>query len=476
MSAPGQFAELRLSEAQRASFLERVRAVVGADDYGLIEGMSYALPELIELIEQDPMTLRKLRLLLFGPKTEKTKQVCPPAAAPASVPAKAKGHGRTKARNYTGARWVQVPHPELQAGARCPLCPHGTVRKQKSPAVVLRIVGAPPISATGYQMERWRCDTCGEVFTAPTPSEAGSQKYAPSVGVTVALLRYGSGMPHYRLAKLQQSLGVPLPASTQWEVMQPLAQQAQPILEELITQAAQSPLIHHDDTTRRILDLRRPDSATAVPMDPQRKGTFTTNLLAYVEDHPVALYFTGWQHAGENLAAVLRRRGADLEPPIQMCDALSRNLRAEFQSILAHHQIHSQSVLEQLQAWMREQIDGKLVEPNSGLGQAIGYMLRHWQPLTLFLRQPGAPLDNNLCERALKMAILHRKNSLSYKTLNGARTGDLFMGLIHTCRLNGANPFDYLLAIATHAEAVKLIPKTWLPWNYPKPPASIDSS
>jgi transposase len=340
MSTAGHFVELCLTQAQRAAFLERVRPVVGAEDFRLIEGMSYALPELVELIEQDPMTLHKLRHLLFGPKTEKTDRVCPapeppPSPAPARQP-QAPGHGRTKARDYTGARWVSVAHPQLQSGAHCPHCSQGTVREQKSPAIVLRIVGAPPISATGYRMARWRCDTCGEVFTAPTPSEAGTEKYAPSVGVTVALLRYGSGMPHYRLAKLQQSLGVPLPASTQWELMQPLAQQAQPILEELITQAAQSPLLHHDDTTMRVLDLRRPGSATAVEMDPERKGTFTTNILAYVDDHPVALYFTGWQHAGENLAAVLRRRRADLEPPIQMCDALSRNLSSEFASILAH--------------------------------------------------------------------------------------------------------------------------------------------
>ena len=76
---------------------------------------------------------------------------------------------------------------------------------------------------------------------------------------------------------------------------------------------------------------------------------------------------------------------------------------------------------------MSQQVDQKLVEPNCGLGQAIHYMLKHWQPLTLFLRQAGAPLDNNVCECALKMAILHLKNSLSYKTLNGARLGDMFM-------------------------------------------------
>jgi transposase len=132
--------------------------------------------------------------------------------------------------------------------------------------------------------------------------------------------------------------------------------------------------------------------------------------------------------------------------------------------------------MEQLNAWMHEHMDRKKVEPNSGLGQAMAYMLKHWEPLTLFLRKAGAPLDNNRCEQALKMAILHRKNSLSYKTLNGARTGDLFMSLIHTCRLNGVNPFEYLLAIATQPEAVKLVPQAWLPWNYPKSGMTPDSS
>lgn len=523
MTPPFQFTEVTLSEAERDALLERVRAALSAEDYRLIEGMTHALAALLARVREDPtLTLRKLRHLLFGPRTEKTDQVCPPAAPPAPASPgpkpKRKGHGRTKAKDYTGARWVSVPHPQLQAGKRCPQCSQGTLRAQPTPAILLRIVGSPPIAATGYRLERLRCDACGVVLTAPAPPEAGTQKYDPSVGATVALLRYGTGMPHYRLARLQRSLGVPLPESTQWEVMQPLVQAAQPILDTLITQAAQSPLIHHDDTTMRILDLRRAGSATAAQIDPERKGTFTTNLLAYVDVHPVALFFTGWQHAGENLAEVLRQRAAERGPPIQMCDALARNLcpeletlvahclshgRREFVSLadkfpaecrhvlealgevyrvdaqareqglsaaqrLAHHQTHSQPLLEQLQAWMRRQLDDKRVEPNSGLGEALGYMLRHWEPLTLFLRQAGAPLDNNIAERALKMAILHRKNSLSYKTAHGAHTGDLFMSLIHTCRLNGVNPFDYLLAIATHAETAKLVPQAWLPWNYPK--------
>ena len=115
---------------------------------------------------------------------------------------------------------------------------------------------------------------------------------------------------------------------------------------------------------------------------------------------------------------------------------------------------------------MKRQFDERLVEPNSGLGAAINYLRKHWRQLTLFLQQAGAPLDNNLCERALKKAILHRKNALFYKTQNGADVGDLYMSLIHTCELCGANPFDYLTQLQRHADAVAAAPQHWLPWNY----------
>ncbi len=131
--------------------------------------------------------------------------------------------------------------------------------------------------------------------------------------------------------------------------------------------------------------------------------------------------------------------------------------------------------MEELKHWLQEQLDQKRVEPNSGLGGAIGYLLRHWEPLTLFLRVAGAPLDNNVCERALKMAIMHRKNSLSYKTQRGAEVGDLFMSLIHTCRLNLAHPFDYLIALARHPEEVSAHPADWLPWNFSRALTLADS-
>jgi len=168
----------------------------------------------------------------------------------------------------------------------------------------------------------------------------------------------------------------------------------------------------------------------------------------------------------------------------QLGEVYSNDARAREQGMtpeerLRFHQLHSGPVMDQLQVWLTAQFAEKKVEPNSGLGLAIRYLLKHWERLTLFLRQPGAPLDNNICERALKKAILHRKNSLFYRTENGARVGDLFMSLIHTCQLCGANPFDYLTQLQGHAAELARNPSLWMPWNYraalPRSGVSVDS-
>ena len=122
--------------------------------------------------------------------------------------------------------------------------------------------------------------------------------------------------------------------------------------------------------------------------------------------------------------------------------------------------------MDDLAIWMTEQFDLRLVEPNSGLGKALTYLTKRWDALTLFLHKAGAPLDNNICERALKRAILHRKASMFYKTLKGAEVGDIYMSLIHTCVMCGINPFEYLNALLRNAQAVIGQAARWLPWNY----------
>jgi hypothetical protein len=513
-----------VSAAQLEQLLTELRQSLAPATYQRVESLLRTLQWMMALLEAKKVTLARLRRLLFGPKTETTKQLFPKGSAGDSSSAngtdstpkpKRKGHGRKGAKDYPGAVRVKVPHPEHRAGGLCPKCLQGKLYLLSAPARLVRVLAQPIFQATLWELERLRCALCGALFTAPAPAEAHQKKYDPSVGTMLGIMRYGAGLPMYRMDKWQQYFGVPLPASTQWELIDAAAKVPTVVCEALIDTAAQGRLLHNDDTPMRVQSLRQ-EIFAATETANQRTGIFTTSIISQVEDHQVALFFTGQKHAGENLDQVLKRRSTELQKPLQMCDALARNQPKEFVTILCNciphgrrnfvdvvesfpepcrkvleslreiyrvdelakqqnlsaaqrlvlHQEHSQPVMDSLQQWMKEQIEQKRVEPNSGLGQAINYMLKHWEPLTRFLSVPGAPLDNNICERALKTAILHRKNSLSYKTLHGAEVGDLFMSLIHTCQLNGVNPFDYLMALQKHGEQVRKEPSRWLPWNY----------
>ena len=521
--------------------LRRAEQSLDEKDAELIRAVFESYAYVTELVEDKNTTIRRLRQLFFGSRTEKTEAVVGPKvgtsrpavpsdAAAGTEPAAgegttdvsdtavvSKGHGRQGAEAYRGAERVDVAHPTLRAGDACPACGEGTVY-DKVPGVLVRITGQPPLAATVYQLQKLRCHLCGQVFTADAPAGAGPRKYDATAGGMIGLLKYGSGLPFNRLEGLQGDLGVPLPASTQWDVVEAVAAGLAPVFDELIRQAAQGQVLHNDDTTVKILEFmgeraRQEALAGVGNADDGRRGLYTSGVVALRDGHRVALFFSGRRHAGENLARVLAHRAEELPPPIQMCDALSRNLPGELKTILANclaharrrfvdvydrfpevcrhlleslavvyradvvarerglspearlrfHQEASGPTMEALREWLERQLGEKRTEPNSALGGAIGYTLKHWEELTLFLRQAGAPLDNNVCERALKKAILHRKNALFYKTQNGARVGDLFMSLIYTCQLNQANPFDYLTELQRHAEALATSPELWMP-------------
>jgi transposase len=263
-------------------------------------------------------------------------------------------------------------------------------------------------------------------------------------------------------------------------------------------------------------DAQAPPGAGRGNAKKERTGVQTTAIVSVGGGQTIALYASGPRHAGENLAKLLAERHGEREAAIQMSDALSRNAPKYFQTLVAHclahgrrkfvdvvgsfpeecrrvleslaevyrndahcrehglspqerlayHQEHSGPVLAALEIWMKKQLEERLVEPNSGLGEAIKYMCNHWAELTLFLRVPKAPLDNNICERALKNAIRHRRNSLFYRNEYGAAVGDLFMSLIHTCKLAKVGAFDYLVQLQKNAALVRRQPADWMPWNY----------
>jgi transposase len=578
---------IELNMGRLEDLLQRVDAQdLREDDYGMLRSVIESYVGLFFAVGDKNTTIARLRKMLFGARTEKTATVLgqhpagsaqgpapvalaagdastPQSGPPTDVtptgdakvktdsettkPDRAKGHGRNGADAYTGAEEIDVPHSSLQPGDPCPECETGTLYDSKRPGVMVRLVGQPPVGAKVYYRQKLRCNPCGAVFTAKLPAGAGDEKYDATVGTTIAMLRYGMGMPMNRNETLQESVGVPLPASTQWDIVADQAERAEPAFEEIVQQAAQADVIYHDDTTVKILALREQAAVAeegtgeqvqrggktmavedaAEKTEVQRKGLFTTGIVAETRGgKKIALFLSGHQHAGENLKDLLARRAADTPPPIQMCDALSRNMPAGLKTILANclahgrrkfvdvaerfpeecrqvlellavvyrndaiakqrnlspadrllfHQADSGPVMEKLHAWLRRQFDQRLVEPNSALGGSITYMLRHWEALTLFLRVAGAPLDNNICERALKLAIRHRKNSLFYRTPRGARVGDIFMSLIHTCRLCKGNPFHYLTELERHAKDVAARPGEWMPWNYRQTLAAVTTA
>src|SRR6202049_4258932 len=154
-----------------------------------------------------------------------------------------------------------------------------------------------------------------------------------AVATSPHLLKYGTGVPFKRLERLQEHLGMPLPATTQWDLMAAAAELLRPVLEELIRQAAQGSVMHNDDTGIRILRLARE------PGD-KRTGTFTSGIVSLVGTWTIALFFTGSKHAGENIAEVLKQRAHGLPAPIQMCDALSRNAPKGVETLMANCLAH----------------------------------------------------------------------------------------------------------------------------------------
>ena len=430
------------------------------------------------------------------------------------------GHGRLSAEAYTGAERVECRHQELAPGDRCPVCGLGWLHSLP-PGSEVRINGHALLSAIRYEVEKLRCSACGERFTATLPQEVGEEKYHPSARSAMALSRYFLGVPFCRAEAYQAMVGVPVPDATQWDQVERVADSAYMVFEYLVNLAAQGEFIYQDDTPVRILSLIQENKALKAVSNQAasssiRTGMHSTTLVVESGGYTICLYFCGRAHAGENLKAVLTKRKADLDPPLVMSDALGHNEaegikvvrchcmahgRRKFTEIeaafpeaceevvvalkqvfdheektqkdqmsdearLAYHQAYSAPIMAMLKTSMETQIDQREVEPNSSLGKAFAYWLDHWPSLTRFLLVPGAPLENNTAERALKLIIRQRKNSLFYATPHSAYVASLLTSLIATCIEAGVNAMAYFVALQENRSAVFANPAKWLPWTF----------
>jgi hypothetical protein len=437
------------------------------------------------------------------------------AERPSSAGERRPGHGRQGAETSRGAEHVVCHHETLAAGERCPVCGRGRLSRV-APGVEIRLEGHALLSAVRYVLEKFRCSACGQVCTASVPAEAGADTYSARARAVLVLGRYDLGVPLYRLEGYQAMVGVPVADATQWDQIERVADGAYPVFEQLKTLAAQGEVIYQDDTPVRILALIAENRRTqAEDTSEARTGMYTTGLGVQQGEHTICLSMAGRAHAGENLEALLTQRDAGRDKPLVMSDALGSNAadeaalirchclahgRRKFSELeetfpaecpvviaalkqvfdhdeaarlqqltpaerLASHQHASGPLMEALKAWLEQQFEERNVEPNSSLGKACAYLLNHWQTLTRFLQVEQAPLEKNLVERALKLAIRQRKNSLFYATDSSASIASMLTSLIATCLHAGVNALAYLVALQEHRTAVFRDPAAWLPWN-----------
>jgi transposase len=506
-------------------------------DYNLLTEVLRAMIWLSFSLQEKELSIKRLRSI-FGIKTESAKKLLELAYGKTAEgqdvnsdsdedrsndeskepekgenkKKKPKNHGHRSSEDYTEAKVIDIVHKTLKKGDSCPECLKGRLFQLKS-GTVIRIVGQPWLQVEIYKPERLRCSLCGKIFTANLPSELNTGSRADySAKAVVTLLKYRGGVPFYRQEQVQEALGAPISASEIWQMTEDVADDLQPIYSILCKEAAMADLVHNDDTKAKIISRMQELKDTE---EAQRTGTVTTCIVAILKKLSVqiALFFTGWKHAGENLDDLLEKRHPDLPPPIQHCDALSRNVpknqETDLSNCLAHlrrkfyelvdiwpkevlkiigefacvftndheapkdpqgrlkwHQEKSEPVMNGIKKYCNALIEERKVEPNSSLGKAIAYLNNHWDAFTLFLRIPGVPLTNNNAERLIKRVVLNRKNAYFFKNETGAKIADILMSFMETCILNKMNPYDYLVAVQQYQADVRRNPQLWLPWIY----------
>lgn len=420
-----------------------------------------------------------------------------------------KGHGRLSEAAYTGATNVEHPLGAFKPGDGCPSCGKGKLFKSEVRKILVLMARAP-IDAMRYLLDVMRCSSCGKTFE-DQPAQAQWGKHHPSANAGLVLMRYGLGVPGYRLQTWQSHMGIPLPDATQWDMIKKVGTSMIPIFLVLEYLLAQSPQVSLDDTGLKVLALLQEfKSATKKA----RHGCHATCIHGEHQGQKIILYHVGRQHAGENIQQLLDLRSPSLNAPVQVGDGSACNTAHHHKTVeanchahafrkfrdahgvhpdlvdyilysigqlfsndretksmggqqrLEYHQIHSGPLMDKLKHVLCAMLEEQIVEVNSSLGNAITYVNQRWEGFTEFLRTPGVPLDNNETERLLKDAIRYRKNSGFFKTVNSARLASIIMSILATTIACGSEPMDYLTQLQIYESDVKHDPQLWLPWNY----------
>lgn len=524
---------IEIDRQDLASLMTRVETAIehdlalSVDDMKLLLSAITTLCALQSKMEQDDVTLHKLRKLLGMVKQSERRRSDNKASSVESQRRKQNKRNsqkKNRQRKKPSAPPTVVHHKMVDhhKGDPCPECQRGKLYKF-DPATLLRVSGHARYEAMRHVVEQMRCNACQVVYKAPLPDSVledgeADQKYGYSARSLMAIDKCYSGLAYYHQGNLANIFGCSISASTIFDQCEHVANAVMPVFFELQRQAADANSFLLDDTRHRILtqqpELRDKPNGKGQRL---RTGVYTSGLIASRSDgHEVVLFETSLGHAGEHLDAILSKRDSSLPPPLTMSDALSSNAvtkatvkacycnahaRRQFYDLeklypkdigwvldqysliwehealiqektlddekrLAYHQQHSLPVMQSLRDWALQKQAGEAFEEHSALGKAIGYFLKHYERLILFCVEPGALIDNNRMEEKLKIVIRGRKTAHFYKTPTGAGVANVLISLITTADQAQENIFDYLQALQKNQSQVKRHPTDWLPWTY----------
>lgn len=436
-----------------------------------------------------------------------------------SRPKKRKLNGETTTKKFQ--------HSLSDNQTTCPCC-QGKMHKTYSLSKTI-VVSVPTLETEVHEVEQGRCLSCETKVTATTPERLNQciGRFHHSAVAAMAAMRYQFGIPSLRLETFTSYVGLSIPDSTQWMLFELASNKLLKFYQFLAKEAATGKVQHVDDTFALIIETAKRVEQEKVNAlkeglnpDKIRSGIHTTAVVSRLPGGDICLYSSGLHHAGEIVGKLLANRDSSIEDEvILMSDALSHNksklktvnvkvnsalcnaharrnfyeLKDDFQKQvdwlllmyaevfknnrktktmspaerLAFHQLNSLPIMIEMKNKLIEDMDvNKVVEPNSKLGVAYKYFINHFDELCAFTRFENAPVTNNLCERILKAAIRHRRNSLFFKNTLGALVADIFMSILITAHHNKTNPIQYLTDLLNHADKINQAPRDWLPWNY----------
>ena len=400
----------------------------------------------------------------------------------------------------------------MQKGDLCPECTKGKVYHEKSLEThksFIRIEGNPLFEAVQYEQEILRCNCCKKYHKAKLPDGVDdSKRYTSSAITTAGISRYIFGTPHYRIESIQRNISCFISTSSMFEMSQTLMDAIYPVYERLIQVASDSDVLKIDDSRMKVMSY-------VLGLEGSKKYTCISAIVAKSDFGNINLYKTNETSAGKFMDEVLNHRNKD-GPVVRMSDALGANnsknndiifakclvharrgffeilqffqnecktmieyfshiwknerhcddLSLSTEKRLSYHQKNSGPFMEKIYSYAKKLLDSREVEPNSSIGKACKYLLRHWEGLTMFLRYGEAPIDNNECERLIKKAIIHRKNSLFYKSDMGATVGDTIMSVGFTGLEHGVQIYNWFETMLINYSDVFANPDQYLPWNF----------